>query len=197
MAKVLFINPVVREEDEPRHVPYGIALLAAIAMLGGHQVQVYDANAWRLDDDVLRQVLEADEWDVVATGGISTTYSHVKKICQFAKAHAPRSTVVVGGGLLTSIPRDIMTFIPEIDVGVIGEAFLTFSEILQQADEGRLTPASVAGIIYRDAQGGLHFTEPRDLIHNLDDVLPCPAYELFPLEEVTVSSEVEGRPKDT
>ena len=32
MAKVLFINPVVREEDVPRHVPYGIALLAAIAM---------------------------------------------------------------------------------------------------------------------------------------------------------------------
>jgi len=31
MAKVLLINPVVREDDEPRHVPYGLALLAAIA----------------------------------------------------------------------------------------------------------------------------------------------------------------------
>ena len=28
MAKVLFINPVVREEDKPKHIPYGIALLA-------------------------------------------------------------------------------------------------------------------------------------------------------------------------
>ena len=32
MAKILLINPTVREEDVPRHVPYGIALLAAIAM---------------------------------------------------------------------------------------------------------------------------------------------------------------------
>ena len=30
MAKILFINPIVREEDVPRHIPYGIALLAAI-----------------------------------------------------------------------------------------------------------------------------------------------------------------------
>ena len=70
MAKVLFINPVVREKDSPRHVPYGMALLAALAMKEGHLVQVYDANAWRLGDDVLRQVLEADDWDVVAAGGI-------------------------------------------------------------------------------------------------------------------------------
>jgi len=42
MAKLLFINPVVREEDEPRHVPYGMALLAAIVMRQGHSVQVFD-----------------------------------------------------------------------------------------------------------------------------------------------------------
>ena len=47
MAKVLFVNPVVREDDVPRHVPYGIALLASIVEREGHQIQVYDANAWR------------------------------------------------------------------------------------------------------------------------------------------------------
>ena len=36
MLKVLFINPRVREEDVPRHVPYGIALLASIIMEKGH-----------------------------------------------------------------------------------------------------------------------------------------------------------------
>ncbi len=72
MAKVLFVNPVVREEDLPRHVPYGMALLASLAIKQGHLVQVYDANAWRLEDDVLRQVLEADDWDVIAVGGIQS-----------------------------------------------------------------------------------------------------------------------------
>src|SRR5437016_3919562 len=108
MAKVLFINPVVREKDSPRHVPYGMALLASLAMKAGHLVQVYDANAWRLGDDVLRNVLEADDWDVVAAGGISTTYGYVKKLGQFTKEHVPEALFVVGGGLLTAMPRDLM-----------------------------------------------------------------------------------------
>ena len=57
MAKILFVNPVVREEDVPRHIPYGIALLAAIAIKNEHLVQVYDANAWRKGFDILPEVV--------------------------------------------------------------------------------------------------------------------------------------------
>lgn len=184
MAKVLFVNPVVREEDEPRHVPYGIALLAAIVMRDGHQVQVYDANAWRLGDEVLRQVLGADEWDVVATGGITTTYGYVKKICGLAKEVAPKARLVVGGGLLTAMPREILTLIPQIDLGVVGEAFVTFSELLAAIDRGACDPMAIDGLIVRDDVGRLHLTPPRTLVHDLDGALPYPAYHLFPLEEV-------------
>ena len=80
MAKILFVNPIVREEDVPRHIPYGIALLASICINRGHKVQVFDANAWRLSDDFLYQVLDADDWDIIAIGGLTTTYGHIKKI---------------------------------------------------------------------------------------------------------------------
>jgi radical SAM superfamily enzyme YgiQ (UPF0313 family) len=183
MAKVLFINPVIREKDVPRHVPYGMALLASLAMKEGHLVQVYDANAWRLGDDVLRQVLEADDWDVVATGGISTTYGYVKKVCQFAKEYAPEALVVVGGGLVTSLPRDIMRLLPQIDIGVVGEAFQTFNEILAHVDSGHVEPDKIRGVIVRTADNGLQMTPQRELLQDLDS-LPYPAYELFPLEEV-------------
>ena len=79
MAKILFINPVVREEDVPRHIPYGIALLASISIKKGHQVQIYDANAWRKSDSVLKEVCMADNWDVIAIGGLTTTYGYIKK----------------------------------------------------------------------------------------------------------------------
>ena len=182
MAKVLFINPVVRQEDVPKHIPYGIALLATIAMNAGHAVQVYDANAWRVGDDVMEQALQADDWDVVAIGGITTTYGHVKKICRMARERSTRSLVVVGGGLLTAMPRDIMKLIPEIDVGVIGEAFVTFNEILDEIDSRSRRWSRVNGIIYREGEA-LHLTGARALMHDLD-TLPYPAYELFPLEEV-------------
>ena len=184
MARILFVNPVVREEDEPRHVPYGIALLASIVMRQGHQVQVYDANAWRLGDDVLRQVLAADDWDVIAAGGISTTYGYVKKICALAKEIAPRARVIIGGGLLTSMPRDIMSLIPQIDYGVVGEAFVTFPELLAALDRGSFDPMSIDGLMFRDDAGRLQLSPPRALIHDLDGFLPYPAYDLFPLEQV-------------
>jgi len=80
MAKVLFINPQVREEDLPRHVPYGIALLASIIMDKGHLVQVYDENAWRQGPSMIRKAVQADDWDVIAVGSITTAYGSIKSI---------------------------------------------------------------------------------------------------------------------
>ncbi len=183
MAKVLFVNPVIREKDVPRHVPYGMAVLASLAMNAGHLVQVCDANAWRLEDDVLRQVLQADDWDVVAAGGITTTYGYVKKICEFTKEYAADALLVIGGGLLTSMPRDIMQLLPQIDIGIVGEAFVTFNEILAQVDARGVDPGEITGVIYRTKDGHLEMTEQRGLLMDLD-ALPYPANELFPLKEV-------------
>src|SRR5512146_2952876 len=136
MAKVLFLNPVVREEDVPRHIPYGEALLAAIAIKEGHEVAVYDANAWRQPISKVSDACKADDWDVIAIGGLTTTYGFIKQACRIAKASAPKALLVAGGGFLTSMPREIMEWLPEIDVGVVGEAFRTFPEILSMVDRG-------------------------------------------------------------
>lgn len=183
MAKILFINPVVREEDVPRHIPYGIALLAAIARDDGHLVQVYDANAWRKGFDVVRQVLAADKWDVVAVGGLTTTYNFIKEVCRLAGEHAKDSLLIAGGGFLTSMPREIMTWIPQIDLGVIGEAFITFPEILKKIDAGDCDWSSTLGVVYRNSQGKVIVNQERPNIRDLDTI-PWPAWEYFPLEEV-------------
>ena len=181
MAKVLFVNPLMREEDDPRHVPYGMALLAAIVVGQGHRVQVYDHNAWRPSDAVIAQVLQADRWDVVALGGITTAYRSIKQIVEMAKALCPQALVVAGGGFLTSMPHDIMRFLPRIDVGVVGEAFVSFPELLRRVDAGNRDWAAVPGLIWRDAAGKTRLNPEQPLLMDLDS-LPYPAWELFPLE---------------
>lgn len=181
MAKLLFVNPVIREEDDPRHVPYGMALLAAIVARAGHRVQVYDANAWRASDAVLAQVLKADRWDVVALGGITTAYRSIKHIVAMAKALAPQALVVAGGGFLTSMPHDVMRLMPQIDVGVVGEAFVSFPEVLRRLDAGNRDWAAVPGLVWRDPAGGSHLNAEQPLLRDLD-ALPYPAWELFPLD---------------
>ncbi len=189
MAKVLFINPVVREEDVPRHVPYGIALLASIVMREGHRIQVYDANAWRAGDDVLAQVLQADDWDVVAVGGITTAYRSIKHTVAMAKRVAPQALVVAGGGFLTSMPHDIMRLLPQIDVGVVGEAFVSFPARLRRLDSGGRDWASLPGLVWRDASGATHLTPEQPLLNDID-TLPYPAWELFPLDIYFENSEL-------
>jgi anaerobic magnesium-protoporphyrin IX monomethyl ester cyclase len=141
VTKVLFINPTVRHLDVPRHVPYGMAILVAQAVEAGHQVQVYDENAWRPDDPeaTVTAVLRADDRDVIATAGLTTTYSSLVRILIAAKRECPTALVVVGGGFLSSMPRDIMEMRREIDIGVNGEAYATFPEILERVDSGPST----------------------------------------------------------
>lgn len=183
MTKVLFINPVVREDGVPQHVPYGIALLASIAIEAGHLVQVYDANAWRKGQDVLRQVLAADDWDVVALGSITTGYTSIKEIVPIAREVCPSAVIILGGGVLTSLPREIMSWLPDVDVGVIGEAFKTFPELLEMICEGGRDWTKIPGTISRKEGGKFAFSPARDLLHDLDS-LPYPAWDLFPLEEI-------------
>ena len=99
---------------------FSIVLLASISIKKGHQVQIYDANAWRKSDSVLKEVCMADNWDVIAIGGITTAYGSIKKIIKIAKNESPTSKIVLGGGVLTSIPKEIMFWLYEVDIGVIG-----------------------------------------------------------------------------
>ncbi len=181
MAKILFINPVIREEDDPRHVPYGLALMARVADGEGHEVQVFDANAWRPSDEEFREALRADRWDIVATGGITTAYGYIKKTVQFARRYAPQALIVAGGGFLTSMPRDIMRFLPELDVGVVGEGFVTWPEILRRVERGERNWSRILGIIWRDEAGRVHLNPGRPLLEDIDSIR-YPAWEFFPLD---------------
>jgi anaerobic magnesium-protoporphyrin IX monomethyl ester cyclase len=183
VLKVLFINPVVREEDVPRHIPYGIAILASIAKNSGHQVQIYDANAWRKSDSVLKQVCLADSWDAICVGGLTTTYGYIKKTVMIARQNSPKALIIAGGGFISSMPHEIMEWLPMIDVGAIGESFVTFPEILEKLDCGDLDFSKTLGVIWRDKDGTSVLNQTRPIVKDLDTI-PHPAWDMFPLEEV-------------
>jgi len=181
VLKILLINPVVREEDDPKHIPYGLSLLASIAIEKGHLVQFYDGNAWRKGDGTLRQVFSADQWDVVGIGGLITTYGSIKKLVRIAKDVTPKSFVVAGGGFLTSMPREIMSWLPEIDLGIVGEGFVTWPEVLAKVDADDFDFSHTLGVCFRDSTGEPHLTAVRPNIQDID-VLPYPAWDLLPMD---------------
>ena len=99
-----------------------------------------------------------------------------------AKELAPQALVVAGGGFLTSMPHDIMRFLPQIDVGVVGEAFVTFPELLRRRGRGQPRLGGGAGPHLAGALGRAR-AQSGAAARSMDlDSLPYPAWELFPLE---------------
>ena len=47
----------------------------------------------------------------------------------------PKTNISLGGGVLTSLPKEVMTWLPEIDFGFVGESYKTFPEVLSMIDE--------------------------------------------------------------
>lgn len=183
MAKILLINPTIREEDVPRHIPYGLALLASLALEKGHHVQFYDENAWRKGEGVLRQVIAADDWDVVGIGGLITAYNSIKKIVRVVKEIAPTTFLIGGGGFFTAMPKEMMQWLPQLDLGIVGEAFITWPEVLEKVGRGDFDFSQTLGVCYRERNGNTKLTEVRPNIRDLD-TLPYPAWDLLPIEEV-------------
>lgn len=181
MAKILLVNPIIRDDDKPKHVPFGLAQLAAIINKADHSLQVFDCNAWRPSEQQITNVLKAEAWDVIGIGGLVTTYGFIKSFLKKARESCPHSKLIVGGGVITPIPHEILKFCPEIDVGVIGEGYKTILNILDHIDAKAEKWDSIDGIIWRDKSGEVILNNLQELLNDLDS-LPFPAWEYFPLE---------------
>jgi len=89
------------------------------------------------------------------------------------------------------MPLDIMTMLPELDVGVIGEAYRSFPARLKHIDaHGTDDFGAVGGIIHRAEGGTIKMTPSPGLLTSAEmDDLPYPAWEMFPLERYWNNSD--------
>ena len=190
--KVLLINPVIRENDVPRNIPHGIAIMAAVAREHKHQVELLDINALRLSREEVVQRIERADCDVVGIGGLIPVYGYVKWLAAIIKEHKADVPVLLGGSVGFSIPELILSR-TDVDVVCHQEGEATFPELLK-ALEQKQPLSNVKGIWYRE-DGEIRQTEPRPLIRNLDAVVPFPAWDLLPME-VYLSNPVVGIGRD-
>lgn len=170
MAKVLLINPVVREWTLPNCVPSGLLYLSAVLAQRGHEVEILDWNGLRWNESQVEEYIKEADYELIGVGGIITTYKRVKWILEVIKRHHPNTVTVVGGPLATSIPRIILEQ-TGADIVCIGEGELTIVELMENLNNLE----RVAGIWYKH-NGQIRVNASRELIKDLDSV-PFPDYE--------------------
>lgn len=169
-------------------------MIGAVADARGEAVAVLDWNAFRFGIDAFRVEIKRDDFDLIGVSALTSQYKYVKQIVPILREAHPDAVIMLGGGILTSQPEDMMKWL-DIDVGVIGEGENTMHELLDVVFSRRF--GEVRGIIYRDEKGRIKRSEPRPLIgmkdcgfyEKLDD-LPYPAWELSPLEVYLRNSSI-------
>ena len=188
------MHPEIRTTEPPLHPPYGILQLAAITDQLGHKIAIMDNNAYRLPIDSIREEIKHDQWDIIGIGGLTTQYRFVKEILPVARDEHPDALIVGGGGFLTAQPIQMMKWLPELDIGSVGESYITWAEILEHAE--RRDWKHIKGIVYRQGkQAKLSPMRPLISSKDLDEEIPFPAYEFSPIDVYLQNSMIPYCPE--
>ncbi|MFH0877340.1 MAG: radical SAM protein [Candidatus Omnitrophota bacterium] len=191
MKKVLFIMPPVggwATHGTIKAANQFYAQLAAyIRQKKGGEPSVLDARAMDLTyDDVKVRVKELKPDVVVlgdilhSTGGLAVIW-YFNRTAEFVKEVSPKTKVVVGGLWYSAMFKETLCENPCIDFVLIGEGELTLEELLKNLDTPGADFSKIAGLASRkDSQVvvGPHRELTKDI-----DILPLPAYDLFPMEK--------------
>ncbi|MFH1626426.1 MAG: cobalamin-dependent protein, partial [Pseudomonadota bacterium] len=194
--RILLINPPIRIWSQPNCFPQGLGYIAQV-LRKDHNVSIWDMNADRRDwHKIFKTVDQCFTWpeteeisehlkdiDAVGITGLITNYVMVKGLISFIKGFDPEIPIVVGGPLGTSIP-EIMLRKAGADICVIGEGEFTAQELFRELDLcchwSNVKESEVRGIAYL-YDGWYSYNGNREAIKNIN-ILPLPAYDLFPTE---------------
>jgi len=157
----------------------GLAYVAAAVRAAGHTTHVVDGLAEGLSVAAMVARARAFEPDVVAFTANSTQMADAAHTATAMRAALPHAVTILGGYHLSPIPVETLRAFPMFDAGIFGEGEQSLVELLDQLDEGDGL-AALPGVCAR--RGDEVVAGPtRPTVVDLD-VLPMPAYDLFPVE---------------
>jgi magnesium-protoporphyrin IX monomethyl ester (oxidative) cyclase len=189
--KILLILPVPPRTHFPRGVffskwvPSGIGYIATALLRAGCEVRVHireeqlvkNGFNWDHADELLRAELKSFAPDVVGLSVFTPSMREACTIAEMAKRICGDSTLVVAGGPHpTALPERTLKEGPAIDAVVVGEGERTMVELAAKGPG-----QDVAGVVWRDGNGGFLRSPARALEHDLD-ALGAPAYSLFDMK---------------
>ena len=180
--KITFVNPPYpsKAHSHPAFIPLGIAYLGAVAEKAGHEVNVIDCQAEKLDYTSFRQKISQTNPDVVGVTATTLLYTSAKQIITIAKETHPNSITILGGSHASFWDENALRECPSLDIVVRREGEATFLELLERF-KNKQSLNGVLGSTFRTKDGKIVRNPDRPFIENLDE-LPFPAYHLLPLE---------------
>lgn len=157
--------------------PLSLAWVAAIAEKAGHEVIIVDARTLQLSKAETLSILRNFQPEMM--GFMMTTYMFQDTLAwiKYLKREIP-VPVMVGGYNLRVYPRESISH-PEIDFGIVEQAYFTLPRLLEEIETGREAFETVPGLAFK--KNGEIVVTPHE--QKIDfDKFPNPARHLLPNE---------------
>lgn len=168
----------------------GLAYLAQMVRKLGHKVSVLECEANRLSMEDVETFLADMPVDLIGLQTFNHNWDACREVTKLAKRIQPKTRVVMGGLHATMFPEEVLAA-EGVDFVVVGEGegpLKTLLEVL--AGETQLN--GVPGLCYRAGDGSLVINRPATHIKVLDQEVPLPALDLFPLYAYHSSAQLRG-----
>lgn len=145
MRVLLIQAPSVEGPHAEIVAPLGLAVVAAAARGGGHQVELVDLNLETDPFPALAVALRRVDPEVVGIGLrnvdplANRRHSYLPvfaALLEVARRELPSVPLVVGGAGFSMFPRAVMERYPAVDVGVLLEGEETFPDVLARLERG-------------------------------------------------------------
>ncbi|MBI3314700.1 MAG: radical SAM protein [Candidatus Omnitrophica bacterium] len=191
--KVLFLTPPLKAWDSHGNHKAANQMHAQLAAYLREkklaQVQVLDSRALDMDWEAMLKFVQNSNPDIVFVGELLHSTCGAAVIWYFneglriIKEAMPNVRTVAGGLWYSGDYERQMRLNPAMDHIMIGEAELTMEDLINNmaADNPR-NERGIPGLVSRQKDGAIVVGPHRDLIPNLN-VLPMPAYDLFPMDK--------------
>ena len=190
--KILFINPpfnpnMERARNSNHIVPIGLAAIAAKAQFDGHDIDFFDAVS--LTWPKIAEKLESGNWEMVAMTVYTQDIPVVTHLIPMIKSLQPKAIILCGGTHFDEFnSRDFLRKVPDVDIAVMGEGEVAFSEITRHCDN-KEDYCDVEHIVYRTKEGEIIQNGKGGAV-GIDDVHSVP-YHLLDLDLYT-QAELKG-----
>lgn len=155
-----------------------MSLAGYVREQGYDDISILDFNVpGRFDE--FEEIFKRAQPAVVGLCGLTTDRECIEYAGRKIKEWSPDCLVLCGGPYASASPARVAAY-PYVDLAVVGEGELTFTEILQRFFDGRpLT--GIKGTAYQLADGSVKQECAREAIMDLDS-LPLPAFDLADIE---------------
>lgn len=174
---ILLVNPRLYGVQSELRFPLGLGYIASVLRNDGHNILVIDANALKLSEDQIEELIRNSAFDALGMTGLITQFKQVQRLAAIIRKNS-NTTIVLGGGLASAAPEVVLKK-TDIDIAIIGEGEETSSELFQSIKNG-IALENVSGIWYKK-DGKIFRTVQRNPIDDVSS-LAFPAWDLFPME---------------